>query len=405
MGRASKQLLFTVTANSYPAWVDTAIANGWIAGTWSRISGVAPTHGLSATSVININALDPGIAALHASDGHNAVCSAWAGAVFLRNNSTHGTYGISNGGHNNYYGNEFYGFDLGTREWARMTEPYPTPNFPVSSGVWPAHGLQVNGSPAVEHTYDMVVAHQARNSFYVMRCQVDPDGGGSHTPKVCELPMSTLVWQPRALGTQAFGSGGWSCYDSTRQTIVYRGGGGVGTTTSPRTISYDPATNTHTYYNPSSAGDIAQQDGASDYNPIDDMICHIRGGSPNTLVGIPAGSLSTTRTVLTISNPSGDPGGEQHGWGWSDVKQAFIRYPTNGANVYQFKKSGAGAWQTTPWTWSLLTTSSANAPEDMEVNGVYSKFQIVEYGAFAMAIVVKRTGATGTGAMYAFRLS
>jgi hypothetical protein len=54
---------------------------------------------------------------------------------------------ISGGGHNGYYGNEIYGFDLRTGAWLRLTDPDP-----VRAGEeCPDRALGVN---CAVHTYD-----------------------------------------------------------------------------------------------------------------------------------------------------------------------------------------------------------------------------------------------------------
>lgn len=396
----------TAPATQVPSWVDQAIDAGWVAGTWARISGTSPSHGLSPSTAghINIDALEPVVGGTNPGAGQYSVVRAWAGGAFATGYGTYGSLVMWNGGHDNYYGNEVYAFDMATRDWNRLTDPYPTPGFPISEGWWPAHTGHPNGSPSVPHTYDTLTYDASRNSLWSMRRQSN-NGGSADPPSASRFDFATLQWTRGTWGTSAgtFAAGGWSSYDAGRDLILMHGGGGL--SVSDTLITFTPATGAFATVAISSSGhsDLAQTDGVADYSTTDDFHAIVRGSNGATVYGIPGASLGTTRVALTTSGTG--PTGDSHGWQWSALRESFIRYPTNGSSVYQLTKSGTGAWQSSTWVWSLLTTASTNAPEDMEANGCYSKFQLVQYGTVEMAVVVKRTGDTGTGAVYAFRLS
>lgn len=397
MPTADKLITFTVTSSSAPPWV---AASGIAVGTWARISAASPSHGLSATN--NIDSLDPGGAGYRGNDGQDAVSKAYGGGCFATGYGAYGSLIQWNGGHNNYYGNEVYAFDMAARRWSRITEPYPNPSFTISQGWWPAHTGHPNGSPSVPHTYDALVYDATRNCMWSMRRQSN-NTGSADPPSSSRFNFSTLQWTRGAWGSSAgnYAGGGWSAHDTTRDVIVMHGGQAI--SASPNLISYNCATDTFATHVGSGHSNIAQTDGVGAYNPDDDMIAVVRGGTGATIHGLVAGSLTTA--VATLNLGAGGPTGDGCGWEWSPLRQAFIRYPTNGSAVWQLKKSGVGTWQSSTWSWTNLTVSATNAPEDMEANGVYSKFQLVRYGSVELAVVVKRTGNTGTGAVYAFRLS
>jgi len=82
--------------------------------------------------------------------GCEAVISAWSGGAY---DSTHHRMWIWGGGHNDYWGNELYAFNLRTGRWSRETEPSEIP-----AGGDPAAFLNrdplPDGRPAARHTYD-----------------------------------------------------------------------------------------------------------------------------------------------------------------------------------------------------------------------------------------------------------
>lgn len=396
----SRPITFTVGAALTPSWLTTATANSYALGKWLTLTGASPSHGLSATaSARTIDSVKPtGLPAILGTDGNDAVTKAWGGGALVRSYGTRGGLGIWNGGHKNYYGNEFYMLDLESRMWIRITDPYPTPDFPVTDGWHPANGLQVNGSPSVPHTYALVQYDPIRNSFFTFRTMVD--NTPNNIPQFGELMFGTNVWQKREKATFGIGSGGWSVYDSTRRRYVIRGGSG--NTVSPRTIVYDPASSTPlTYFNPTGLANLVQTYTVGAYDPVADVIVIVQGDT-GALYGLDPANLGTAPVLLTEANAPTKP--NQGGWAYSPNRGAFIFY-SSGANVYECKK-GAGDWRTATWTWTnLLSGSNTVTPEDMEANGVFSKFQIASYGSTDLAFVVKRTGATGTGAAYSFWLN
>jgi hypothetical protein len=73
------------------------------------------------------------------------VMEAWSGGVYLPGHDLMIVWG---GGHNDYYGNEVYGFNVSTLTWSRKRDPSPPNN--------PATCLKVltGGTPVSRHTYD-----------------------------------------------------------------------------------------------------------------------------------------------------------------------------------------------------------------------------------------------------------
>lgn len=61
-------------------------------------------------------------------EGQSGVFADWNGGAFATDYSRLGGYLVNGGGHAGYLGNEVYAFDLDTRRWERLSEPYePSP--------------------------------------------------------------------------------------------------------------------------------------------------------------------------------------------------------------------------------------------------------------------------------------
>lgn len=84
--------------------------------------------------------------------GCGAIVTAWGGGAYDPNRQQMLIWG---GGHNDYWGNEVYAFDLATMAWQRLTDPSPGPynKDPLD-----------DGQPVSRHTYDglQVLSHADR---------------------------------------------------------------------------------------------------------------------------------------------------------------------------------------------------------------------------------------------------
>lgn len=376
----------------YPAWIDVALSNGWTVNTWASISGSSPTHGLSATNVAN-DVVPSGATALN---DPASVMNAWCGGALATHVGTYGKFLCWGGGHDDYFGNEIYGFDLASRSWSLLSQPYTGVSWPNSSGWWPASGAQINGSPGVPHTYDGVEYSPTRNSFYTFKCQTN-NSPSTSIPKVGEFNLTTGIWTPRATCSQGIGGTYWSAYDSRRDLFLFHGDGGG----SAATAVYNPSADTFSYYTPSGSAGLGVTDCSAAYDPVNDIVVVMR---PDTgvMLALNAANLSQDIVTLTTSGKPSIVGGA--GFEYCAELGGFVWYH-DGAGVYLVTK-GSGTWNTATWTWTLLTSGSNTiTPENTDINSIYSRFRIARHGAYVVAYTVKRTGRAGGGAMYAFLLS
>lgn len=84
----------------------------------------------------------------YAVEGPSGVFEDWTSGTFAPEFGESGSYVCWGGGHNGYYGNEVYRFDVSTRLWSRMGEPSPYGGSNIDSiGAYP------DGKPAPPHSY------------------------------------------------------------------------------------------------------------------------------------------------------------------------------------------------------------------------------------------------------------
>lgn len=338
----------------------------------------------------------PNNAPWHANSGQRGVLTNWNGGALATGYGTHGgllTYG---GGHAGYYGSEVYVFDLASRLWKRVTDPFPGPiSFPYASTTYP------DNSPLPPHTYDYVDYHPTTNSFVLMRGTQDSYANSNITSKaiVHMLDLDTGKWRrSRQNGSLGMHSGGITCYDRIRDNFWVLGSSSTTnqmTRFNPNVTNTDGTVGSFTNYAPPKI----EIDGGAECDPVNDIFVYTQFRYAGQVYAVDLKNPAAPRVALkeTGDIPAKSGG---NGWAWSDKRQAFL-YWRRGAGVYEFKLVD-GDWATGTWRWTNLT-SSANSvvPQDMTTdNGVYSRFRVATWGDEEVAVVVNRHD----GPVYAFRI-
>ncbi len=340
-------------------------------------------------------------------DNQGALLGAWNGGAFASGYGKSGALIVAGGGHADYYGNEVYAFDLASRRWQRLTNPYASPSFPVEDGIWP------DGTPSVSHTYDQVDYHPGTNSFVMMKTQHDNTGGRSR-PVVAMFSLDGLRapdvnanrdwnkrnWRLSPRNPENYtNSGGWSAYDPKRDLFWANGGAGTRSF-----VSFDPK--------PKAEGDrygrfenypqrAAVTDAVAAYDPVNDIIVYTTFRNSPEVRAVDLSQPGTGSSGNVQLTQAGKPPERvsAHGWEWSPTRRAFIYY-RRGAGVFELKQQGSD-WRTASWTWSELTSpEKVLAPEGESSNGVYSKFRIASFDDAEIGIVVTQVD----GPVYAFRM-
>ncbi|MEM7082341.1 MAG: choice-of-anchor U domain-containing protein [Pseudomonadota bacterium] len=169
--------------------------------------------------------------------GFTAMMDAWNGGVF---DTVQNRLIIWGGGHQDYYGNDMYGFDLDTESWEMIMppSPYSATSSHESAGQYP------DGRPVSRHTYNALVFVESQNMFLSTASYAKSPGGSSGDSKVWRLDFdnSNLEWTRGADGDNNGAMVvGYSAYNRVTDTVYYhRSLGG-------RLYKYDPAANTHSY--------------------------------------------------------------------------------------------------------------------------------------------------------------
>lgn len=391
------------TSRPAPEWVRQIAPGTWAEVSLNTLADVDPAKDPE------INPRFPGLPPW-APYGQWPLLDAWNGGAFAQGYGQYGALILCGGGHADYYGNEVYAFDLDSRRWQRLTNPYPTPSFPIENGIWP------DGTPSVSHTYDQVDYHPGTNSFVMMKTQFDNNGGNS-SPLVAMFSLENLKpsdsnagrnenrrnWRLSPLNTANFTqSGGWSAYDSKRDLFWAHGGGGGGVM-----VSFDPkpAVSDGRF---GSFMNFPLRSGASlmsaAYDPVNDIVVFTTFRNAPEVIAVDLNDPSSGMPGNVKLAQSGTPPAREqaHGWEWSPARRAFV-YHRRGAEVFEFRQQGNN-WRIDPWRWTGLTaTSNSVTPLDARTtgsNGPFSRFRIVSFDDAEIAITVTRVD----GPVYAFRI-
>ncbi len=335
-----------------------------------------PLHQWQAISSNTIADLDPcpdDECTWSGSEGQLAVTDAWTGGAFASQEGELGSLVYAGGGHNAYYGNEVYVFDLQTLVWQRRNDPTDgkTPGDPSTMGL-DSNCRFWDGSPVVPHTYDSVVYDPETNRFIMLT----PSDAASHVlpgrPNGCDstipayFDLTTNTWGSMKSAGPGGLTDGPTAYDHKRKLFWGRTG-----FRDPRLIvSYDPAKDKWESYE----DEPINIDSMGAIDPTRDLFvtANFRYNAD-----IEVHDLSNPSKPVTYIQTRGDKEIEQSaelGFEWADTLGGFIAW-NNGQNIYLLTPP-KGDWQKKPWTWSRLTGSGENP--GIVSNGAYSKFQWID---------------------------
>ncbi len=303
--------------------------------------------------------------------GFSSIMDAWSGGAFARRMGNSGTLLVYGGGHQDYWGNDVYGFDMESQTWRLVSQPYTGAiNFPLAEGLFP------DGTPGPFHSYNLLQYDPSENNFYIFGREYNNIGGYVY-PYFSYLNLAQPRLTNRANWTNlsssvrnSAGAENSSCYDQDTNTFWMFGSG--------RSLTkFDIATKTATsYINYKDDGYGSTADCAKG------LYVYTSGGSSIRArdLSAPAQDSFTLASVSVSSDP---------GFSWSNRRQAFIHW-INGAAVNEFRYLGGNARSPSAWTFqSLGITGSGAAIPQRNSNGTYGRFRVVEFkDGSEMAIVV-----------------
>ena len=149
--------------------------------------------------------------------GCRAIILAWGGGAYDANQRKMMIWG---GGHNDYWGNEVYVFDLREGHWERMTDPTPG-NLVSEAKTDPLP----DGLPNSRHTYDGLQYISRKAQMFAHGGAISPGGGGTSVTWIFD--MAKRSWH---IAAESGGPGGYalaSGYDPASGQVIVRGTKGL----------------------------------------------------------------------------------------------------------------------------------------------------------------------------------
>ena len=338
------------SSSEAPAWVDSLSSSQW--------TPLPNTNFLSDVYAPNTGQ--------YGNTGPQSVFIAWCGAAFVRNFGNSGSMFHWGGGHQDYYGNEIYSFDLNTLTWTRLTDP--------SIATWTSthtDGILPDGRPRVPHsTYD-ITSDESR--LIISKREINNQGGN-------------YVWQ---LGVFDPSDKSWTLYTDSDPIGLKNGDGivwdsnrGVCWSVAQQPVGLakiDPDVGTWTGYTAPS-GNYNNRAGCV-YVPTKDCLIAFPDGP---VFGLDPGNPTGPRVDLTTSGsgPTYSSGDIGH---WSSNLNAIVYYKSRSNTIYTLT-APSGDWKTGTWTWSLLSLSGTTGTHD-GTPGTYGKFQLAEWGGATVGLL------------------
>jgi len=315
-------------------------ANSWVAFPLTQMQRVVP----SASDYPNIYAVE----------GPSCVIDCWCGGVF---DSKRNRLVVWGGGHNGYFGNEIYVFDIDSLKWTRFTEPSANPNL--------CGQTNSDGTPNGRHTYGGLAYISHADRFFGCGGAPACPGGGCGMNITWTFDFTSKRWTNRS--PSGTGPGTWcedNCaYDSVTKKVYYFDGR-LGF------YSYDYDANRWTELNSS----ITRYNYASVVDPKRRLLLNIGHGEVwayDLNSATPAGVLwNTTGGSMFIAKGA-------MGLAYDSKSDRIVGW--HGGDVYTLNCDTKA--------WTAYTAANAPAPN---ANGTYGRWQYVpRYNAF---ICVNRIG-------------
>jgi chitodextrinase len=336
-------------SSTTPSWASALTLNAWTALT-------------SANTFASVQAADIG---QYGSSGPDGVFQAWNGAAVVDFGDAKSML-FWGGGHQDYYGNEVYCLDLDTLQFSRLTEPTALGSYAGPH----TNGIYSDGNPSPAHTYYFVCARGS--TFLIGRRQINNTPSTNNMISTFNPTTETWVNSTTANGISP-GQGDGMCYDSARDLVWMVECDVLGW------ASWDPDTNTWTTYTaPASAFDPSA---GPFYVPTKDCVIFFSG--TNIIRGLDPASPNTNSVSLTRSGTAPAFGAGDMAC-WSANLGALVYYPDGSNNIYLLTPP-SGDWRTGTWVWTQRTVSGTSGAHTG--NGVYGRFQVVEYGSITVAII------------------
>ena len=424
------------SAPRLPSWVERMAR-----GRWYRISGDHPDLGLPATppGTRYLDDNDPAKDAKlnparspkellrrslgrrphspwHGKMGFAAITESWNGAVFASGFGASGAMIHFGGGHNNYFGSDVHAFDLGTRQWSRISDGYVAGAAgEYGAGAVYPDAVYPDGSPLPPHTYGYVQYDPVGNDYLLFKGQIELGPDVKAVPIAHMFNLDSLTWRrgPRH-PTAILASGGFTTWDARRRIMWGHSGdsGNAFIGFAPDRDNGDGSFGSWGTLYPKKIRSAADHS-AMQIDSMRDIIV-VAVGARNKLYAIDPSTPARDAAPLTCR---GDRPviAEYAALEYAPNLDRFVYFSANdGAHIYSIAAPVGSAWPkltTAAWTWeSILAARNGLDPiadaQAISAHAVhrahtFGRFRIASFAEIDVAILVRHTDTP----VYAMRLT
>lgn len=326
------------------------------AGTWKAV----PSSNMSAVTYGN-NAGDDATlaAAILQNSGPAAIMSAWGGAAL---DPVTGRLLVCNGGHGDYWGNEFYEFRFSTLKWANLSKPSNP------SGVNQSTWLLPDGTPAVPHNYDTLNWDATAGKLMFLGAGQWSPFSGDSTHAFYVTP--TTMVRGTTAGTS--GTNSWAqihdaAFGNTQAMLHYDSTSGhmwEWATNQFGIAEYISGSNTWTVHGTQAAGSTftASQNQCGAIQP---GLRALATGSGVTYFYSIASGMAGNLTIQTTTGDKTIENANNPGIVWHPLSSKFVGW-NGGQTVYTLNP--------TSWLWTAVTMTG-DVPTAVQTAGTFGRFQ------------------------------
>jgi hypothetical protein len=157
----------------------------------------------------------------HGVAGFSAITEAWNSAVYASRFGASGSMIVFGGGHDDYFGSDVHAFDLGSREWKRISDGYiGGGDRDYGAGATYRDAAYPDGSPLPPHTYGYVQYDPVGNDYILLKGQTELGRFVNAVAIPHLFNLDSLCWRrgPKH-PTAILNSGGWTTWDSSRRVL------------------------------------------------------------------------------------------------------------------------------------------------------------------------------------------
>ena len=345
-----------------------------------------------------------------------SITEAWNGAVFADHCGDSGSMIVFGGGHNDYFGSDVHAFDLGAREWKRISDGYVAgePEAYGQGAVYP-EAVYPDGSPLPPHTYEYVQYDPMGNDYLLLKGQTELGPNVAPTPIPHIFNLDTLSWRRGPKHASAvLNSGGWTTWDATRRMLWGNSGndGNAFIGFCPDGDNGDGTFGSWSTLFPNKMPSKADHN-AMMIDPNRDIIVVLVHDLDALYAIDPTNPKEASMRVSSRGpKPSIAP---YSAIAYAPTLDAFIYYSaTDGPNVYSITAPEGSTWShltSRSWLWrnilnqsnklNPVTDAAAVSRHRVSTHHTFGRFRVATYGSTDLAILIRHVDSP----VYAMKLT